>query len=155
MARTYQVTAVTRAVNRIARGLTSLGIGPKNNYVLTVTGRSSGLARSTPVSLVIEGGKRWLVAPYGEVAWVQHARAAGRVTLARGKTSEVVPITELGPAESAPVLKTYVTNVSITRPYFDVRPDSPVEAFAAEAPRHPVFLIGPAYGSPTGGGPNE
>jgi len=155
LARTYQVTAVTRAVNRIARGLTSLGIGPKNNHVLTVTGRSSGLARSTPVSLVIEGGKRWLVAPYGEVAWVQNARAAGRVTLARGKTSEVVPITELGPAESAPVLKAYVTNVRITRPYFDVRPDSQVEAFAAEAPRHPVFLIGPAYGPPAGGGPNE
>lgn len=144
MARTYRVTAVIRVVNGIARGLMSLSVGPKNNYMLTVTGRTSGLARSTPVSLVLEGGKRWVVAPYGEVAWVHNARAAGRVTLTRGKQSEVVSITELGPADSAPVLKTYITNVAITRPYFDVRPDSPLAEFAAEAPRHPVFLIGPA-----------
>ncbi len=115
--------------------------GPRISW--EVTGRTSGLARSTPVSLVLEGGKRWVVAPYGEVAWVHNARAAGRVTLTRGKQSEVVSITELGPAVSAPVLKTYITNVAITRPYFDVRPDSPLAEFAAEVPRHPVFLIGP------------
>jgi deazaflavin-dependent oxidoreductase (nitroreductase family) len=118
-------------------------VGPKNNYMLTATGRNTGLPRSTPVSLVVEGQQRWLVAPYGDVAWVRNARAAGRVTLARGKQSEVVSITELESAESAPVLKTYITNVGVTRSYFDVRPDSSLEAFAAEAPRHPVFLIGP------------
>jgi hypothetical protein len=40
------------------------------------------------------------------------------------------------------VLRQYVKEVPITRPYFDVRVDSPLEAFAAEAPRHPVFLLG-------------
>jgi len=85
------------------------------------------------------------VAPYGAVGWVRNARAAGRVTLSRGSRSEVVRVAELGPEESAPVLKRYVTEVPITRPFFDVTPDSPLDAFRAEAPRHPVFrILGPA-----------
>ena len=88
-------------------------------------------------------GRRWLVSPYGEVAWARNARAAGRVTLARGRHIEAVTVRELPPAESAPVLKRYITEVRITRPYFDARPESPLDAFIAEASRHPVFLITP------------
>lgn len=47
--------------------------------------------------------------------------------------SETVAIVELGPAESAPVLKRYVTGVPITRPFFDAGPESLLEAFEAEA----------------------
>lgn len=143
MASTYSLTTGRRFVNRVARAFTRLGIGPKTYYLLTVTGRRSGLPHSTPVTLVEERGSRWLVAPYGETAWVRNARAAGRVTLSRGRRSQVVSISELRPAESAPVLKAYVTNVAVTRPYFDARPDSPLEAFEAEAAQHPVFLISP------------
>jgi hypothetical protein len=31
--------------------------------------------------------------------------------------------------------------VPVTRPYFDARPDDPVERFAAEAAEHPVFRL--------------
>ena len=75
---------------------------------------------------------------------MRNARAAGQVTLSHGRRSETVSFTELGPVESAPVLQAYIKNVAITRPFFDVKPDSPLEAFAAEAPRHPVFLLRPA-----------
>jgi hypothetical protein len=70
---------------------------------------------------------------------VRNAHAAGAVTLSRGRRSETVAMVELGPAEAAPVLKRYVTEAPITRPFFDATPDSPLEAFVAEAPRHPVF----------------
>ena len=92
------------------------------------------------MTLVESGGRRWLVGPYGEVGWVRNVRAAGRVTLSRGRRSETLTATPLGPADSAVVLRQYLREVPITRPYFDVRPDSPREAFVAEAPRHPVFL---------------
>jgi deazaflavin-dependent oxidoreductase (nitroreductase family) len=141
MAKTYQVTPVQRLVNRLMQALLRLGLGPKGSYILTVPGRKSGKPHSTPVTLVEENGQRWLVAPYGEVNWVRNARAAGQVTLARGGKSETVSIVELEPEESAPVLQRYLTDVSIVRPYFDVQPDSPLEAFVAEAPRHLVFLI--------------
>jgi deazaflavin-dependent oxidoreductase (nitroreductase family) len=121
-----------------------MGVGSESDCLLTVTGRKSGIPRTTPVTLVVEGDHRWLVAPYGEVEWVKNARAAGRVTLSRGRRSETVSFTELGPVESAPVLKAYIKKVAVTRPFFDVSPDSPLEAFAAESPRHPVFLLRPA-----------
>jgi hypothetical protein len=90
---------------------------------------------------VEEGGERWLVAPYGDVGWVRNARAAGQVSLTRRHHRETVSIAELQPAESAPILKLYVTRVSITQPYFDASPESALAAFEAEAARHPVFRI--------------
>jgi hypothetical protein len=48
---------------------------------------------------------------------------------------------ELKAEESAPVLKKYLALAPITQPYFDARPDAPVESFSAEASRHPVFKL--------------
>jgi deazaflavin-dependent oxidoreductase (nitroreductase family) len=132
-----------RVINAFGRFMTRRGMGPEENYLLTVVGRQTGHAYTVPVSLVLQPDKRWAVAPYGEVAWVKNARAAGRVTLTRGKSVATVGLTEVTSAEAAPILKAYLAKVRITRPYFDVRFDAPVEAFEAEAPRHPVFLIGP------------
>jgi hypothetical protein len=50
-------------------------------------------------------------------------------------------VREVGAEEAAPVLKCYVAVATKTRPQFDAGPDSPVEAFAAEADRHPVFEL--------------
>ena len=141
MAARYQLGLARRAGNGLVRMLLRLGLGPARTYLLTVKGRRSGAPRSTPVTLVEEGGRRWLVSPYGEVAWVRNLRATGRATLSRcGHTVEIA-VREVGADEAAPVLKMYVTRVPITRPYFDVRPDSDLAAFRAEAPRHPVFAI--------------
>lgn len=142
MASTYRLSPGRRAANRLVRLLLKLGLMPGPTYLLTVPGRRTGRPLSTPVTLVEEGDSRWLVAPYGDVAWVRNARAAGRVTLSRGKRSETLPIRELSPAEAAPVLQRYITRVPITRPYFDAKPDSPLATFIAEAPRHPVFHLG-------------
>jgi deazaflavin-dependent oxidoreductase (nitroreductase family) len=141
MHKPYRGTAVIACVNRVMRPLIDLGIAPPGTYTLTAKGRKSGQPRSTPVTLVEEGAERWLVAPYGDVNWVRNARAAGEVTLGRRGTLETVSVTELGPAESAPVLKKYLKVARITQPYFDARPGSPVGDFEAEAGRHPVFRI--------------
>ena len=142
MASTYRLTPSRRAANRLVRLLLKLGLMPGPTYLLTVPGRRTGRPLSNPVTLVDQGGARWLVAPYGDVAWVRSARAAGQITLSRGRRSETVPIRELGPADAAPVLQRYITRVRITRPYFDARPDSPLSDFISEAPRHPVFALG-------------
>ena len=142
MARPYRMTFVRRLVNWIIRTLLQLGLAPPGTYLLTTRGRKSGQLHSTPVTVVEENGQRWLVSPYGEVGWVYNARAVGQVALSRGRQSETVQVQELGPVESAPVLQKYLTNVRIVQPFFDVTPTSPLEAFAAEASRHPVFRIG-------------
>jgi deazaflavin-dependent oxidoreductase (nitroreductase family) len=137
----YQRGLARRAGNGLVRMLVRMGLGPPRTYLLTVMGRRSGAPRSTPVTLVEEGGRRWLVSPYGEVAWVRNLRAAGKATLSRCGRTESVAVREVKPEEAAPVLKWYVTRVPITRPYFDVKPESDLAAFRAEAPRHPVFAI--------------
>jgi deazaflavin-dependent oxidoreductase (nitroreductase family) len=145
VAKTYTVTGGVRAGNRFMGTLLRLGIGPKPMRLLTTIGRSSGLPRTTPVTLVEGDDGRWLVAPYGPVNWVHNARAAGQVTLRRGQKVETVKVEEATPEQAAPILKRYLTSYRIVRPYFDVTPDSPLEAFAAEAARHPVFrIVGPA-----------
>ncbi|HTP06867.1 MAG TPA: nitroreductase family deazaflavin-dependent oxidoreductase [Anaerolineae bacterium] len=141
MAKQYQVNAMVRFVNRVMMHLNQWGIAAPNSYVLTVRGRKTGKTYAVPVLLVENGHQRWLVSPYGEVSWVRNARAAGEVTLSRKGRSETLKIRAATPQESAPILKLYMTREKIVRPYFDVTPDAPLEAFAAEAPRHPVFQL--------------
>jgi deazaflavin-dependent oxidoreductase (nitroreductase family) len=128
-----------RAINGLFRLLTRLGLGAKYRHILTVRGRKTGKVYSTPVDVVENGGRRFLVAPYGVVSWVRNARAAGEVSLSRGGRTERLGVSELSPEASAPVLRQYISEVRVTRPYFDVTLDSTDEEFAAEAPRHPVF----------------
>jgi deazaflavin-dependent oxidoreductase (nitroreductase family) len=142
MAWAYRLGLWRRAVYRIIRALLWLGVSPPHTYLLTVRGRKSGKPYSTPVTLVEENGQRWLVSPYGEVGWVKNARAAGQVTLERRRRAETVSIVKLSPEDAAPVLKKYITQVPITRPFFGVTPQSGIDEFIAEAPKHPVFRVG-------------
>jgi deazaflavin-dependent oxidoreductase (nitroreductase family) len=141
MAATYYLSGWRRWLNQLVRALLRVGLGPRQTYLLAVPGRRSGRLYATPVTLVELGGQRWLVAPYGAVNWVRNAREAGWVMLRRGRHAETVAIVEVGPEDAAPVLQRYVTKVPITRPYFDARPDAPLDAFRAEAAQHPVFRI--------------
>jgi deazaflavin-dependent oxidoreductase (nitroreductase family) len=109
--------------------------------MLTVPGRKSGEYHSNPVSIVQDGENKYLVSPYGEVNWVKNSRAAGEVTLGRGGRSTRYAIEEVSPEVSGQVLKMYMTQETITQPYFDAKPISPVEEFIAEAHRHPVFRL--------------
>jgi deazaflavin-dependent oxidoreductase (nitroreductase family) len=106
-----------------------------------VPGRKTGRSYSTPVSLVIDDGTRWLVAPYGEREWVKNARAAGEVELTRARKTTRHRVEEVGPEEAAPVLREYLRTTRIVKPFFDAAPDAPVEAFVVEAARHPVFRL--------------
>jgi deazaflavin-dependent oxidoreductase (nitroreductase family) len=118
VATTYRLTPSRRAANRLVRLLLRLGLMPGPTYLLTVPGHRTGRPLSTPVTLVEEGGIRWLVAPYGDVAWVRSARAASQVTLSRGSRSETLSIRELAGAEAALVLKRYITRVPHNPPLF-------------------------------------
>jgi deazaflavin-dependent oxidoreductase (nitroreductase family) len=128
-------------LNRLVRFRVRRGYGPRHRVLLTVTNSRTGRPYTTPVSVVDEGDQRWLVAPYGEVGWVRHARAAGRVALERGMAHAAYRLRPVAPAEAAPVLRRYLALEPITRPYFDAGSDSPLAAFEAEADRHPVFEL--------------
>lgn len=144
MAKTFGMSPMQKAANGAIGGLVKLGVPMSGTAVLTVPGRVSGEPRSVPVLPFEFGGERYLVAPYGPVDWVKNTRAAGQVQLRRGRRTETATVTELPPAEAAPILKAYVEKVKIVRPYFDSAPEAPVESFAAEAAGKPVFRLGAA-----------
>ncbi len=148
MAKTYRVTFAVRASNWVVARLLRLGLkmGPKGfpMVLLTVRGRKSGQPRTTPIVLSERDGKRFLIGTFGEVNWVRNLRAAGEATLTRGRRTEAIRVTELPTAEAARFLKQVVSTApGFIRGYFDVTPDSSLEEFEREAPRHPVFLIQP------------
>lgn len=128
-------------MNALVRPLARAGLTGPRTHLLTVPGRKTGRMWSTPVSIVQEGGGRWLVAPYGDRNWVRNARAAGWVELRRGRRRERLEVEELGPEDAVPVLRRYYELALFTRPFFDVSLDSPHEAWLAESPRHPVFRL--------------
>jgi deazaflavin-dependent oxidoreductase (nitroreductase family) len=129
-----------RIGDSVVSGLIRAGLVP-HSYLLTTRGRKTGLPRTNPVTLVERDGRRWLVAPYGAVSWVHNLRAAGRATLTRRGRAGEWAAREVTAEEAGPVLKEYLRITGPPRRYFDVEPDGPVEAFVAEADRHPVFEL--------------
>ena len=132
-----------RLVNALFRTLIRLGLGASYRYILTVPGRKTGRLYSTPVDVIEVEGQRWLVAGYGPASWVANARAAGEVTLSRGRRSDRFRVEDTAATAAVPVLRRYITEIRVTRPYFDANRDSPDDEIAAELPRHPVLRLVP------------
>ena len=86
--------------NPIARRLLAAGIPMGPNVLVTIRGRKSGVPRTTPLTIVEFAGKRWLLAPFGDVNWVRNLRAAGRATITVGRRNEEVTAVELGSTET-------------------------------------------------------
>ena len=139
--RPYRKSVWRRGLNALVRPLARLGLAGRSTHVLTVPGRESGRLWSTPVSIVRDGGERWLVAPYGARNWVKNARAAGWVELQRGRRCERLAVEEVDAEQAVPVLREYYRRFRVTRPFFDATLESSHEQWLAEASRHPAFRL--------------
>ena len=142
-ARQYRPGRGRHVENTIMIALVRVGLVPRS-YLLTTRGRKTGRPRTNPVTPVEDGGRRWLVAPYGPVSWVHNARATGRVSLTRRRDTREYTVREVPPEQAGPVLQRYVRIAPSTRAYFQATKGSPPEEFVAEADRHPVFELTPA-----------
>ena len=79
MAKVYKASPM---VNRLTSWSARRGWG--RTEVLATRGRKSGEERQLPVSPIRLDGQEYLVAPYGEVAWVRNVRAEPNASLRRG-----------------------------------------------------------------------
>ena len=111
-----------------------------SQHLLTVTGRKSGLPRSTPISIATVGGRRYIVAAFDEAAWVGNVRAAKTGVLTRGGRTETVLLTEVPVAEREPILRAFLAQVRGGVRFFGEQ--TPGEVVAA-ADRYPVFRVDP------------
>ncbi len=130
-----------RIANWPVKRLLGLGVPLLNTWLLTVEGRKSGERHTIPVTIAEYGGNRHLVATRGEVNWVKNARAAGEVTLSRGRSYQVLPITELESEDAAPVLKKFATDLPFIAHLLKTPKDAPLEEFVQTADRHAVFRL--------------
>ena len=137
-------TAAEKIFNRIFGFLVGLGVGFSHNYLLEVRGRKSGKLYSTPVDLLEQNGKRYLVAPRGRTQWVRNAEAAGEVALRKGSSRTRFRLRPIPDAEKPQILKAYLDNFRReVQTYFPVPAGSPAEAFAELTSSYPAFELLP------------
>jgi deazaflavin-dependent oxidoreductase (nitroreductase family) len=137
-------TALERAINRAIGVLAALGIGPAHIWLLEVRGRTSGRIRTTPVDLLTERGRLYLVAPRGHTEWVRNAEASGEVILRRGRSAMAYRVRALSAAEKPATLAAYLDRFrrEVQR-YFPVPAGSPPAAFGPLLDRYPAFELTP------------
>lgn len=146
-ARSSHVPWYVPIFNPIARFLLATGVPMGPNALVTIRGRKSGLPRTTPLTVIEVGGRRWLMAPYGEVNWVRNLRVAGRATITVGRRKEEVTVIELDSSQAVAFFRdTLGPRVSqtrvgswIVRNIDKVDIDNPMEA----AQGRPVFELHP------------
>ena len=156
---------VLRLFNPLAERMIARGVPTgAPNVLLTVRGRRTGVARTTPIGMLRFRGRRFVQASYGEAGWARNLRAAGDATVTEGAHQEVVRAVELPPDEAgailrqalAPYHRSRVLRALLgprTRPpaallrKYRIRIDDTPEEYAAEARRHPIFELRPMVGT--------
>lgn len=119
-----------------------LPIGPL--WLLETRGRKTGVVRVVPVAVARSGGRRWLVSIYGETGWVRNVRVSGEARLRRGRRTEAIGVTEVTDgrrAVAAMQLRRSFWMIPFVRAAFTATPRDGLQAFEAEAGRHPVFAV--------------
>ena len=96
---TARAPAYVSFFNPLTRRLLAAGVPLGFNGLVTITGRSSGLPRTTPVAIIESDGRRWIWSPWGDVHWVRNLRAAGRARITVRGRDEEVRAAELDPAQ--------------------------------------------------------
>ncbi len=133
-----------KPANRMVMALNRMGLALGTQHILSIPGRKTGQLRSTPVSVLTVGGKRYIVTGI-ETNWVKNARAAGWGLLSRGRKRERVALVEVPVEQRAPILREFPRQVRGGVKFFERMlglPNDP-EAFAAAAPKCPVFRVYP------------
>lgn len=137
-----QPSRTERLLNRLYGWFVGLGLGTGHNYQLQVRGRKSGKIYSTPVNVLEHGNGRFLIAPRGDTQWVRNARAAGVVTLKKGRDAKVFRVAEIPDEKKNDLLKAYLDSFKATvQRYFPLPAGSPPDAFARIAGQYPVFEL--------------
>jgi deazaflavin-dependent oxidoreductase (nitroreductase family) len=149
-----------RAIGPLMRLVLRRGLPAGPNALLTVNGRVTGRPYSTPVAIWEFGGRRFVQASFGDVAWVRNLRASKDAVIRRGRWSLGVRATELSPAEAGQLMHDALAGFRrrrllrmllgpTVRPpaavlhRYRLRVDDHVEDYVAEARRHPLFELVP------------
>ena len=96
-----------KPLNKVLMTASRVGLIKDGPMVLTVTGRTSGLPRSTPITPFEVDGRRYVVGGFPGADWVRNAQANPDAVLTRGKVREPVRMIELPADEARPLLRQF------------------------------------------------
>jgi deazaflavin-dependent oxidoreductase (nitroreductase family) len=138
-----------KPANKVFIQMSRLGMsfGGDSPVVLTVPGRKSGRARSTPVTPMTVDGQEYVVAGFPDADWVANVRAAGWARLARGRKVRRVNMVELSADDARPLLRAFPTEVPTGVGFMKrsgLVTEGRPEEFEALAGRCAVFRLDPA-----------
>ncbi|HKV89068.1 MAG TPA: nitroreductase family deazaflavin-dependent oxidoreductase [Candidatus Dormibacteraeota bacterium] len=145
--RTSTAPGFVRNINAIVHRALGVGVPMGPNALITIRGRKSGTERTTPITLIKVGGRRWVQGAWGETNWVLNLRAAGEATVTVGRKREAVKAVELSPDESVAffrdVLGPYIRRIPFSRWIAGSMLRSPefLDDPETAARRHPVFEL--------------
>ena len=143
--RNWRPTRLGRWVNRFNGWWSGLGLPPRFQAALEVSGRQSGRRRSNPVAIASVDGKRYLVSMLGsESDWVKNVEAAhGDAVIRQGRRYRV-HLVAVPPEQRAPILREYVRIAPSGRQHFPLPVGAPLSDFEAIVGRYPVYRIDPS-----------
>jgi deazaflavin-dependent oxidoreductase (nitroreductase family) len=123
---------------RLNTAMLRRGLRIGSQQLLTVAGRSTGLPRSTPISIAGLDGSRYIVAAFPDAAWVANVRAARAGTISRGGRTESVRLLEIPADQRGAILRAFLDQVRGGRRFFG---GQTADEIIAGAERYPVFRI--------------
>jgi deazaflavin-dependent oxidoreductase (nitroreductase family) len=142
------IPSIVTFFNPMVRRLLALGMPMGPNVLMTVRGRKSGKDYTFPVATIEASGKEYLFSPFGEVNWVANLRAAGELTLRRGRRNRRMRAVELTPEIAAPYLEEGMRSVigmpmfgSMIAGWYGINRSSTSADFLAAARQHPAFEL--------------
>ncbi len=146
--RTSRAPSLIPVFNHLIKRLIRIGMPFGPNVLLTVRGRTSGLPRTFPVTIIELDGRRYIQSPFGMVNWVHNLRASGEAVVTKGRRQELVDAIEIAPDVGGPILRnalaTYMRS-RLLRPlvgrFFGFLADSTLGDYIAEARLHPMFEL--------------
>ena len=150
-ARTAEISLPFRVniVNFFVKNLLRIGVPVGTTTLLTVTGRKTGIRRTTPVEFLEYGGRYYVLGWFGDSNWCRNLRAVPEALTGRGRKRRQVIAEEVRDKEEwARILKEILapflisrTGSSILKMGFELTKDSTIDDYAREAMRHPGFKV--------------
>lgn len=132
----------TAVFNALLKSAGRFGVSFAGSRTLTITGRTSGEPRSTPVNPLVLGTETYLVAARGTTEWVRNLRVAGEGTLSIGRSVTPFTAREVTGEDRVPILRIYVAKWGWETGAFFELPRHPTDdAIRAVSPLHPVFRL--------------
>lgn len=96
-----------KPMNKMLMAAMKVGLIKEGPMVLTVTGRTTGQPRSTPITPFEVDGRLYVVGGFPGADWVRNAQVNPQAVLARGKVREPVRMVELTAEQARPLLREF------------------------------------------------